>query len=131
MKFRIIFQFTLLFATSVFGQTEQEVKFKIKAIERLSYNENNRLYGIALLTYNKDEKITSSLFLEGDSTQIARRSYEYNNKGLIALENSFTSTDDSLPSTRTEIFYDKTDKITQKKTFSDFKKEKYLMTTVS
>ncbi|PKH52460.1 hypothetical protein CXF68_17950 [Tenacibaculum sp. Bg11-29] len=125
---KIISTFFLLFIWTIsFGQKNIDITIpNIKSTKDLWYNQNNNLCRIIYETYDVGKKLTTFKMLEGDSTQIMRRSYEYNNNGFLISEGEYNIADDTLPSSEEETIYDKADKIIQKRTYSNFKKKKIL-----
>lgn len=85
----LLFIFSNLFGQKKVGNTNP----KIKLIKKLELNKNDYLNRITYEKYNLDGKITNYTMLEGDSTQIMRYSYKYNNKGLLRYEESYDIAD--------------------------------------
>ncbi len=116
--------FHLFFILFSFGQ--ENTTPKIKSIEKITFNEDNLQKEISYQSFNLNEKMTSFQLLSGDSTHIFRRSYKYNGKGLLKYEEWYNFEDDTLPSQKIETVYNRDDVIIQKRTYSDFKKQKIL-----
>ncbi len=114
--------FILFFVTKSFGQENIDNK-KIKIIEEHWFNKNESLDRIIYEKYNLDGEVTEFIMQEGDSTQIMRRSYKYNEKGLLKLEEHYRYAPKitTSPEYQIEVIYDENDHIIQKRTFSNYK----------